>query len=146
MSNLPESDTFSYAGKPWSSEEEQQLINEYTVQKYDIMMISKIHKRMPGGILSRLLRCNIIGDKRDARGYQLYSESPILKENKEKRLQQREDRLQQKQNQDHKKIEYLQMNQISIMREIKEVKSSISELKQNIQEIKAMLEAVYEFE
>lgn len=144
---------FNRAGQPWHREEEQQLIHEYTVQKYDIMTISKLHKRRPGGILSRLRSCNVIETSEEARGYQLFVDSALFQENKtkrqeererkrEERLQQRrEKRLNEKQNQGQQVI-----YQVCIMKEIQTIKTTINELNQSVQEIKAMLEAVYEFE
>jgi hypothetical protein len=145
---------FNRAGQPWHREEEQQLIHEYTIQKYDIMTISKLHKRRPGGILSRLRSCNIIETSEEARGYQLFLDSALFQEDKtkrekkreqkrEERLQQREKRLNEKQ--EISKIQF-QTNQVFIINEIQTIKTSIHELKQSVQEIKAMLEAVYEFE
>ena len=81
---------FTRAGQPWHIEEERQLIHEYTVQKYDIMTISKLHKRRPGGILSRLRSCNIIKTSEEARGYQLFVDSAFFQESKTNKQEKRE--------------------------------------------------------
>ena len=59
------------AGKPWSYEEDKQLIKEYTVNKLNLLEICEIHKRNPGGISSRLVRLNIIDMKKNVCQYLL---------------------------------------------------------------------------
>ena len=71
---------FKLAGKPWSHEEDEQLIKEYTVNKINLLEICEIHKRKPGGITSRLKRLKLIDMKQNARGYSEYLESDLYKE------------------------------------------------------------------
>jgi len=78
-------DDFKLAGKPWSNEEDQQLINEYTVDKLNVLEICEIHKRKPGGITSRLKRLNLIDIRQNARGYSEYLESDLYKVLQEKK-------------------------------------------------------------
>jgi hypothetical protein len=65
---------FSQTGKKWSDEEDQQLIDEYNTGN-DIVEISRIHKRLPNGIASRLVLLDVIDDKMNARGYTNYKNS-----------------------------------------------------------------------
>ena len=44
-------ETFTNSGKPWEQQEDDQLNTLYNVDILDIMAISKIHKRTPGGII-----------------------------------------------------------------------------------------------
>lgn len=77
------------AGKPWEKHEDLQLAKLYIEDKLDLISISKIHQRAPGGIISRLVKNKIVSDKRSVRGYDDYlkidqtNEKKIIK-NKEK--------------------------------------------------------------
>jgi len=79
---------FKKAGKPWSYNEELQLIQEYSIQQMNLMDICKIHERFPGGITSRLVKLGIIDERKDAKGYSEFLKSDlgkeIKKENQEK--------------------------------------------------------------
>ena len=62
-------ETFTNSGKPWEQQEDDQLNTLYNVDILDIMAISKIHKRTPGGIISRLFKHKYITPPRNsARG------------------------------------------------------------------------------
>ena len=85
-----ESETiFKNAGEPWTQEEDIQLNELYNKDMLDIMEISKIHNRAPGGIISRLTKNNYISNRISARGYLKYKNSDLYKEivskNKEKK-------------------------------------------------------------
>jgi hypothetical protein len=67
------------AGEPWSAEEDEQLNKLYNTDKLDILEISKIHGRNPGGIISRLLKNNYIPNRMSARGYKTYKNSDLYK-------------------------------------------------------------------
>jgi DNA polymerase III epsilon subunit-like protein len=73
------------AGKPWTQEEDALLSNLYFSEKLDLLQIAEIHKRAPGGIISRLIKNQIIPDKRSIRGYNDFLK---LEETKEKTLKQ----------------------------------------------------------
>ena len=66
-----EIEIFKNAGEPWSPKEEIQLNKLYNEDMLDIMEISKIHCRAPGGILSRLKVLKYITNRQNARGYDL---------------------------------------------------------------------------
>lgn len=79
---------FKNAGEPWTENEDNQLNKLYNVDMLDIMEISKIHNRAPGGIISRLCKNNYIPNRTSARGYMTYKNSDLYKQivsaNKEK--------------------------------------------------------------
>lgn len=70
------------AGKPWNLSEESQLIKEYTIDKLSLMEMSKIHKRMPRGIISRLRKLNLIYMEHMVRGYSEFKQSDLFTEKK----------------------------------------------------------------
>ena len=80
---------FKNAGEPWTQEEDIQLNKLYNEDMLDIIEISKIHNRAPGGIISRLIKDNYIVNRQSARGYLAYKNSDLYKEivnnNKDKR-------------------------------------------------------------
>ena len=71
---------FKNAGEPWTENEDNQLNRLYNVDMLDIMEISKIHCRAPGGILSRLKLFKYITHRQLARGYDLYKKSNFYKQ------------------------------------------------------------------
>jgi ribonuclease HI len=73
------------SGKPWSSNEEGQLIKEYTINMMNLTDICKMHGRNYGGITSRLRLLGIVKNSFDVRGYQEFIKSDVNKEYKEKR-------------------------------------------------------------
>jgi DNA polymerase III epsilon subunit-like protein len=60
------------AGKPWTKHEDEQLIQLYDVDKLDVVSIAKMHERAPGGIISRLVKNQMVPDKKSVRGYESY--------------------------------------------------------------------------
>ncbi len=70
--------TFKNAGEPWNEAEEKQLNKLYNEDMLDIMEISKIHCRAPGGILSRLKMHKHITHRQLARGYDLYKKAIFI--------------------------------------------------------------------
>ena len=73
-------DYYTNSGEKWSSEEENNLLQEYNEQKLDINEIGKIHKRTPGGISSKLAILGIIPDRFSGRGQEEYISSDLYKE------------------------------------------------------------------
>ena len=71
---------FKNAGDPWTKEEDIQLNKLYNEDMLDIMEISKIHNRAPGGIISRLFKHNYIVNRQSARGYIVYKNSDLYKQ------------------------------------------------------------------
>ena len=129
---------FTNAGEIWSKKEDIQLNKLYNEDMLDIMEISKIHNRAPGGILSRLKFHKYITNRNLARGYDLYKNSNFYK-------------LAIKNNKDNykKKLTEKQIcnESISINKsDYIELQNDIKEMKNNIKELAEMMKAVYEFE
>ena len=129
---------FTNAGELWSKKEDIQLNKLYNEDMLDIMEISKIHNRAPGGILSRLKFHKYITHRNLARGYDLYKNSNFYK-------------LAIKNNKDNykKKLTEKQIcnESISINKsDYIELQNDIKEMKNNIKELVEMMKAVYEFE
>jgi DNA polymerase III epsilon subunit-like protein len=59
-------------GKIWTKQEDDLLNRLYNIDKINLIEISLIHQRAPGGIISRLLKNKIINDKKEIRGYDEY--------------------------------------------------------------------------
>jgi len=59
-------------GKTWTKQEDELLDKLYNIDKNNLIEISLIHQRAPGGIISRLLKNKIVVDKKDIRGYDEY--------------------------------------------------------------------------
>ena len=74
------SQDYIFAGEPWLDYEDKQLTKEYTIDQLKLMEIAKIHKRMPGGIVSRLKKLNLISMRQHTRGYSEYKDSELYKE------------------------------------------------------------------
>ena len=65
---------------PWTVQEDQQLNKLYNEEQLDIIAISKINNRAPGGIISRLREKKYITTRQSARGYTTYKNSDLYKE------------------------------------------------------------------
>ena len=144
---------FKNAGEPWKPEEEKQLNKLYNQDLLDIMEISKIHGRAPGGILSRLKLLKYITHRQLARGYDLYKKSNFYKQaiqiNKENYKTNLTEKLEQtiKANQlDNTLISICNNDYIELQHDVKEMKNEIKDLKNSIKELVEIMKAVYEFE
>jgi hypothetical protein len=144
---------FKNASKPWSQEEEAQLNKLYNEDKLDIIEISKMHDRAPGGIISRLVRNNYIDNRMSARGYETYKNSDLYKEIVANKIYKNKQEIPDDQ---YKKRNPTQLDNILIsinksdytelQNNVKEMKNEIKELKHSIKELIEMMKAVYEFE
>jgi len=144
---------FKNAGEPWTPEEERQLNKLYNEDMLDIMEISKIHCRAPGGILSRLKMLKYITHRQLARGYDLYKKSNFYKQaiqiNKENYKNNLTEKLEQtiKANQlDNTLISICKNDYIELQHDVKEMKNDIKDLKNSIKELVEMMKGVYDFE
>jgi hypothetical protein len=157
--------TFKNAGESWTQEEDAQLDKLYNIDMLDIIEISKIHERAPGGIISRLCKNNYIPNRVSARGYITYKNSDLYKQivstglgrkrDKKKEAKQtipplvdnslitRNDNKNTKINLYQSKIK---TDYLFLTEEVKEIKKEIFELKTTIKELVEMMKAVYEFE
>jgi len=140
---------FSRSGQSWSKEEDEKLNKLYNVDLLDIIQISKIHERMPGGILSRLRKNGIIIDTRLARGYQDFINNPIYKKekiDKKKSITINSNiiNVDKEQNEIKQNITYNDF--LNLHQTIHSMKNEIQELKNIVNDLSVMLKAVYEFE
>jgi hypothetical protein len=147
-----EADTiFERAGEPWSSDEDNKLNKLYNEDLLDIMEISKIHNRAPGGIISRLFKHQHIVNRTMARGYMKYKNSDLYKEivsnNKEKNNNDTQDKPKKKVTQtDNIFISINKKDYTELKNDVKEMKTEIKELRKTLTELVEMMKAVYEFE
>ena len=144
---------FKNAGEPWTPEEERQLNKLYNEEMLDIMEISKMHCRAPGGILSRLKLLKYITHRQLARGYDLYKKSNFYKQAIQINKKNYKNNLTEKLEQtikpiqlDNTLISINKIDYIELQNDIKEMKNEIKELKNNIKELAEMIKAVYDFE
>jgi polyhydroxyalkanoate synthesis regulator phasin len=119
----------------------------------DIIEISKIHNRAPGGIICRLIKHNYIADRRLARGYITYKNSDLYKEivdnNKDKNITEIVDKREKKIKPtqiDNILISIKKSDYIELQNDVKEMKNEIKDLKNTIKELVEMMKSVYEFE
>ena len=149
-----ETDTiFQNAGEPWTQEEDKQLNKLYNQDMLDILEISKIHNRAPGGIISRLVKHNFITNRTSARGYTNYKNSSLYKEivsnNKDKKTTEIVDKPKTKIKTtqiDNVLISINKNDYIALQNDVKEMKNEIKDLKNSIKELVEMIKSVYEFE
>jgi len=144
---------FKNAGEPWSQEEDAQLNKSYNEDMLDIIEISNIHNRAPGGIISRLIKHNYIATRILARGYATYKNSDLYKEivfnNKDKKknniVDNPDKKIKPKQI-DNILIDINKSDFIELQNDVKEMKNEIKDLKNSIKELVEMMKAVYDFE
>jgi hypothetical protein len=133
---------YELAGQPWETSEDSQLIKEYTVDKLSVLELCKIHKRMPGGIISRLRHLDLVDMRSKARGYLEYENSDLYKEICKNKMLAKEKRKEIKNE--------LQITnntvEIKQLKEITEMKASINSLKKDVKEILRLMNMLYEFE
>ena len=141
--------TFKNAGEHWTETEENQLNKLYNEDILDIMEISKIHCRAPGGIISRLHKHNYIVNRQSARGYINYKNSDLYKEivsNNKKKIEDKPEKKIKPKQIDNILISINKSDYIELQNDVKEMKNEIKELKNNIKELTEMMKAVYDFE
>jgi hypothetical protein len=144
---------FKNAGEPWLPEEDTQLNKLYNEDMLDIIEISSIHNRAPGGIISRLIKHKYIANRELARGYIAYKNSDLYKEivsnNKDKKKTEIADKFRIKNNPsqiDNILITINKNDYIELQNHVKEMKNEIKDLKNSIKELVEMMKAVYDFE
>ena len=144
---------FKNAGNPWSKPEDAQLNKLYNEDMLDIIEISKIHNRAPGGIISRLKKEGYIEDRKQARGYVEYTDSDLYKEivktNKIKNnneIVDKKERWRKPSQLDSSLIQVNKHDYIELKNNVNEMKIEIRDLKNTINELVEMMKAVYEFE
>lgn len=147
---------FKNAGEPWTPEEDLQLNKLYNEEMLNIMDISEIHNRAPGGIISRLIKHNYIPNRISARGYMTYKNSDFYKDivsnnkDKDKRKPKIAD-VTEKKIRKNKEVDniFISINKcdyIELKQDVIKMQNEITELKNTIKELVEMMKAVYEFE
>ncbi len=149
---------FKNAGEPWTPEEDLQLNKLYNEDMLNIMEISEIHNRAPGGIISRLIKHNYIPNRISARGYMTYKNSDLYKDivsnNKDKDKDKRkpeiadvtEKKIRKNKEVDNIFISINKCDYIELKQDVIKMQNEITELKNTIKELVEMMKAVYEFE
>jgi hypothetical protein len=142
---------FTNMGKPWSKDEDTKLIYEYDVKKYDILKMCNLHKRMPGGIISRLRHHKLIIETTDARGYDEWVKSKLYNEPRDSVLEKTKVIVSDNTTKDSsqkvtKKMLREQRFREIVNSELHSIKKDLKEIKTSIKELTDMLKAVYEFE
>jgi flagellar motility protein MotE (MotC chaperone) len=129
---------FKNAGKHWLLEEDVLLNKLYNEDKLDIIEISKIHRRTPSGIISRLIKHNYIERQELARGYIDYKNSNLYNEivsnKKDKNKTNISDNISDNILISIKKNDYLELRD-----DIKEMKNEIKYLQETIKELIKMM-------
>ena len=146
---------YNLAGQPWEKKEDEQLIKEYTIDELNVLDLCKIHKRMPGGIISRLKHLNLIVMRNQARGHLQYQQSDLYKEickyKEENRIKRNTERNKQPliTNAIYKPIAdkqtVIQQNK-QLSSDIMQLKMDVKEMNEKINKILDLMNAVYEFE
>ena len=114
------------AGEKWEIKEDDQLIKEYNIDKLNLLDICKIHKRKPGGIMSRLKKLNLIDMKNNARGYQDYEQSDLYEKKVNNTIL--ESNI-------INNTTYTKLQRKQISSDIIEIKKDLKEIKENISKI-----------
>jgi hypothetical protein len=147
---------FKNAGEPWTAKEDAQLYKLYNNDMLDVMEISRIHNRAPGGIISRLKKNNYIVQRQSARGYNSYKNSDLYKQIVESNKDKYKKDLTEKSKKitvktpissiDNVFISINKCDYLDLKNDVTEMKIEVIELKTTIKELVEMMKAVYEFE
>jgi hypothetical protein len=140
---------YSNCGKKWTEEQEEELKKLYNQEELDLITIAKQLKRLPGGVISRLIKLEIIEYDFQARGYNK-EEIFKLKQNYENnKTKIKEDNNDVKEDNDKKdnikknniellilEIKKLHINNKELYDEIKELRNDNKELRIEMQKLK----------
>ncbi len=140
---------FTHAGESWTREEDNKLNKLYNVDMLDVIEISKIHDRAPGGIISRLAKKGYVTEKKLARGYADYKNCVILKKSHTIThfvgYHKKQDEINPPTPLDE--LSFIDNPDIAGMQnDMKELKNEVAELKNTIKQLVDMMNSVYEFE
>jgi hypothetical protein len=125
-------------------EEDKKLITEFK-SEMTLDEICNNHQRNIGGIASRLVRLNLINDRKEIEGYsdarkEQRKKNKIIKLSTESKLPTESKSIREK------KITDNQREYINLQNNVKEIKQDVTELKESILQLTKMLKAIYEFE
>ena len=152
---------YNLAGKSWEKKEDDQLIKEYNIDRLNLLDICKIHKRMPGGIVSRLKRLNLVDINYKIRGYKDYQHSDIYKKICKYRAENKLDIKAENKNvclisEDNTDIILNNIDDMyrptarlyrkQMSSDIIQLKKDVKEIKESVSKILELMNAVYEFE
>lgn len=149
------SEEYTFAGEAWLEYEDKQLIQEYTVDNLPLMEISKIHKRLPGGIVSRLRKLNLVAIRSQTRGYLEYQQSELYKEICRNNGGSKRSRMKKINNLIHETLPPLPLSDTDSdcksvskrsLSEISLLKKDISEINKKVDKILELMNALYDFE
>jgi hypothetical protein len=123
---------YSNAGKPWSQEEDEKLKDLYLNKKLSVLEICQIHKRFPGGIMSRIKSLGLVTNDFEIRDFEKITEY----------IRSEEFQNLKKEVLNARKLNKTKSNPTNEMESMKE---SIVELKNEIQELKNVVkELIYQ--
>ncbi len=140
---------YNLAGKPWEKEEDDQLIKEYNINQLAVLELSKIHKRMPGGIISRLRHLNIIDMRSKARGYLEYEKSDLYKQickNKQEKRTGFKNAVSTNTTINLTERQKVRLQRKELPSDILQLKHEVKEIKEKVDKILELMNALYEFE
>lgn len=144
-------------GGSWSEKEDDQLKMEYVDNKLDLIDICDIHKRRPGGVVSRLRKLGIVQFSNQVRGFDEYASSDLRnklknakKPNSNKNITETKSLVKIPESNIRESRSIIRENKNNMFNnykdDIKEIKNEIKMIKQSISELTDMLKAIYEFE
>jgi ribonuclease HI len=116
------------AGQPWSCEENEKLIKGYDINNFTLLELCEIHKRMPGGIASRLRRLNCVKKRCQVRGYIEFMKSSLhsqIRSNK-------------KELKGEKNIMYKKHTFANVITEVLDLRKEVTDLKNYINKLEEM--------
>ena len=116
-------------GQLWSKEENEELIKGYEVNHFTLLELCDIHKRMPGGISSRLKKLQIIKSSFDVRGYTEFQKSNIRNQM----------RTNKKEIKEQKNIMYKKHTFANVITEVLDLRNEVKALKDYINKLEVML-------
>jgi len=71
---------YTNSGAPWFEEESGRLKKEYSVDKLNIIEMSRLHKRTPGGIAARLMKLGLVDHYSKIKKYDEYKNTTLYQE------------------------------------------------------------------
>lgn len=128
-------EVYENAGKPWTKEEDENLIDLYVNKETSVLDISQIHKRFPGGIIARIRHLGIVQNDFDIRDIEkvrefVQSESflNLKKQILEAKRSNRTERQERLPRQANDEIAYLKRDIVALRNELSELKSIVKEV------------------
>lgn len=132
---------------PWTEDQDNLLAKLYVQNEKNIMEIAEQCERTPGSIAGRLVKLNLIPERKKARGYFQYINSEIYQEvysrkKSKKRGRKTENSAKETNPTDNK----IKLSNKDIKIEIQEIKTEIKNVTELVKKMYEMMESIYEFE